>query len=501
MIRGQLHVNIISNIIFYAFSILINIWFTPYLIRHLGVSGYGIIPLATTVVSYLSVLTLVLNAAVGRFITVNLEKKFFQEARFFFNTSLISSLLFVAVIAAPCFFLAFHPQWFFRFPQGQEYQTTLLLLCTLAMFMLTVISTPFDVATFCRNRFDIRNAVAIFASIMRVSIVVFLFNFGHAEIWHVGLGILVASLLSLLGSLWAWKKLTPELYIDFRQFSIKTLKELVGTGGWIAVSQIGTILLLSIDLLVVNRLLGSESTGYYASLLQWSALLRGLGTAIAGVLAPTIIYHFARNEIDSMVTSCKQSVKFLGLFLALPVGLISGLAKPLLCVWLGPNFVPLAPLLLVMTAHLALTLGFMPLHNISIATNNVRIPGLFQIAIGVLNLALAVFLAGPIGWGMYGVAVAGGIILILRNLLFTPFYAAKIIGRIPTTFTAELFPIVLVGVLVTMTSWAIASYIDLNSWVKLITYCLSFASFYLPGVWFFLINKDEKIMIKEYCKL
>lgn len=500
MSRGKLSANVVSNVLYYAFSIVVNIFFTPYLIQHLGVSSFGIIPLATTVVTYLSVLTLVLNAGIGRYITLNLEKNNVEEAQKFFNTSLVSSAIFVIVVTPPCLYFTLHPQWFFQLPQGKEHPTVLLFMCTLAMFMSTVISSPFEVSTFCRNRFDIRNIIAIFSSIMRVAVVVLLFNVLKAEVWHVGIGILAATFFSFLGSLWAWNKLTPELAINIRQFNCITLKELTGTGGWIAISQIGTILLLSIDLLVVNRLFGPDAGGRYASLMQWSALLRGLGTAIAGVLAPTIIYYFARNEIDGMITYARQSVKFLGLFMALPVGLISGLAKPLLLVWLGPDFVPLAPLLVVMTVHLCLTLGFLPLHNISIATNNVRIPGLFQILIGILNLALAVFLAGPAGWGMYGVATAGAVVLIFRNIVFTPLYAAKIIGRHPGTFIGELYPVVFVGAFVTWSSWMISKYINLSSWLGLIGFGMLFACVYLPFIWIFFLNTFEKSTIKKLLK-
>ncbi|HCB30647.1 MAG TPA: hypothetical protein DEP50_07980, partial [Acinetobacter lwoffii] len=271
MSRGKFSVNIISNIIYYAFSILLNIWFTPYLIKHLGIAAFGIVPLALTLVSYLSILTLVLNAAVGRFITVSLEKNEIEEASQYFNTSLITSIVFVAVTSPVCIWLALHPQWFFSIPVGQESQAQLLFICTVVMFMLTVISAPFDVATFCRNRFDIRNVMAIMASLLRVSLVVVLFNLLHAEVWQVGIGIVAASLLSLGGAIWAWRRLTPELVIDVHGYSPKAFKKLRETGIWIALNQIGTLLLLSIDLLVVNRILGAEAGGRYASIMQWSA--------------------------------------------------------------------------------------------------------------------------------------------------------------------------------------------------------------------------------------
>ncbi|HCB30646.1 MAG TPA: hypothetical protein DEP50_07975 [Acinetobacter lwoffii] len=230
--------------------------------------------------------------------------------------------------------------------------------------------------------------------------------------------------------------------------------------------------------------------------MQWSALLRGLGMTIAGVLAPTIIYYYARNEIDEMISFARQAVKFLGLFIALPVGLVSGLAKPLLLVWLGPDFVSLAPLMLIMTVHLCLNLGYLPLNNIATATNHVRVPGIVQIFVGVINLILAIFLAGPAGWGMYGVAAAGGIVLIFRNIIFTPYYGALILGRRSSTFMKELLPIVFMGALVTCVNWFIVDYVDLASWTRLISYSFVFSLLYITVI-FFMLNSNEKHLIRK----
>ena len=78
---------------------------------------------------------------------------------------------------------------------------------------------------------------------------------------------------------------------------MQTLKKLLGTGGWIVVNQIGTLLYLSIDLIVVNRVGGAVAGGRYAAVMQWSTLLRTIAGTIAGVFAPTILYHYAGNNI------------------------------------------------------------------------------------------------------------------------------------------------------------------------------------------------------------
>ena len=204
----------------------------------------------------------------------------------------------------------------------------------------------------------------------------------------------------------------------------------------------GTILFLSIDLLVVNRLFGAESAGRYAAVMQWSTLLRVLGGTIAAVFAPTIIRLYAQREIEELVRYVRRSVKLTSLLMALPIGLVCGFSRPLLLVWLGPKFVPLAPLMSLMTIHLCVNLGFMPVTNVSMATNNVRVMGIMQVVFGVCNLALALFLAGPMHWNVYGVAAAGAIVLTAKNVIFTSMYGAYLLGQRLTTFLWEAVPVI-----------------------------------------------------------
>ena len=195
-------------------------------------------------------------------------------------------------------------------------------------------------------------------------------------------------------------------------------------GGWILINQIGVLLYLGIDLVVVNKMVGPEAGGQYGAVMIWSTKLRSLAGVVAGVFGPTIISLYGRQDTTGLVAYCRRAVKFVGLVMALPTGLICGFAQPLLGIWLGPSFEPLAPLMMLMSIHLCVNLAVFPLFNIQVATNRVRVPGILTCVMGVGNLGLALLLAGPVGWGMYGVAAAGAVMLTAKNLVFTPIYGA-----------------------------------------------------------------------------
>ncbi len=480
---NRFSVNLFSNVAYFACSILAGLWFTPYLIRHLGVAGYGLIPLATAASAYLSILNFTLNTVTGRSMTVALERKDDAASNRVFNTVLFSTLFCTLLLVIPAAWLSYHAHWLFRVPPGLEQDFRLLLGCTAAAFLLMTAASPFEITSFSKNRFDLRNAVLISALVTRLGWVILAFSFFRPRLWHVGAGILMSALVTLLAAVWIWRHLTPQLHIAPKAVAAPEIRQLSQTGGWVLLDQIGMLLILQIDLIVVNRLLGPVSGGLYASVLQWSLLLRNFAMVVAGIFGPTLFAYYARGDFEGLVDYARGAVKFMGLVIALPVSLICGFSRPLLQVWLGPDFVSLAPLLTLMTAHLCFNLSYMPLLKISLAVNRVRVPGLVQAALGAVNLGLAWLLAGPLGWGMAGVAAAGAVVLTVKNMVFTPLYAAHVLEMPRSTFYKEFFPLVALTGGLSILAWGLASAVDLASWGRLITAGLALAGIYVFVVW------------------
>ena len=441
--------NLVASLTSFTVSVGVGILFVPYLIHHLGASAYGLVPLATILTSYMAIITMGLNSAVGRYITISVEQEDDEKANRVFNTSFFGSILLTLILLGPSFWAAMHVERLLNVPPGQVSRARLLFVCTTIAFLLNEIKTPFDVASFCRNRFDLRSATTIGETLIKTLSVVIIFRYTPANLSYVGVGILLASLFSSARAVYFWRRLTPNLHVHLSGFDLSALKELTSTGGWIIVNQIGTVLFISIDLLLVNRLFGVESAGKYAAVMQWPALLRSLAWTVQAIFTPTVMKLYAKHDIGGVVHYCRTSIRTMGLLLALPIGLICGLSQPLLSVWLGPRFVPFAPLMSLMTVHLCVNLAYHPLLNVPMATNHVRTPGLVQIVFGFFNLLLALVMAGPMHLGLYGIAGASAIVLTLKNAVFTPIYAAHVLKKPARTFMQEALPMMAVTLLIT----------------------------------------------------
>jgi len=490
-------INLISNIANFGFSALVGIWLTPYLIRHLGVGAYGLIPLATTLTSYLTLFTVALTSVWGRFMTIALERKDYDEANRVFNTSFWSTAGVLLVLLIPCLWLVCHARLVFSVPPGYEWDFMWLALAALGMFNLTTLTTGFGVSAFCRNRFDLTNAVNILSTIIRVTLVVLLFSYNIPKVWHVGASLLIATICSSVGSYCIWKYLTPMIELRMKWFSLSTFHQMTGMGWWIVINSVGSLLYLSIDLLVVNHLFGAEATGQYGAVMIWSSLLRSFAGVIAGVFAPTMIMYYSQNDLNGLVRYSRHAVKFLGLIVAIPIGLICGMSKPLLHLWLGPSFTHLAPLMSLMTFHLCVNLAILPLFHIQVSTNHVRLPGIVTCIMGLLNLGLAVFLASFAGWGMFGVAMAGAIMLTAKNLVFTPLYVAHVLRLKWTAFYRETLPVVTLTLALAVSGSGVSSWLTINSWQRLLLAASLMGAISLGIIIVFILDKGERSYIRQ----
>jgi membrane protein EpsK len=496
-VRQQFVINAGSNVGTFFLNFLFNLWFIPYVIGHLGIAAYGLVPLTTTLISYFELLTLSLNDALGRFLAIDLKQGQYSSANRTFNTAFFASLMLVGLGIPLTLGLVWATPYLFNVPPGQENETQWLFTLAMLAFMVTSVGSNFAVSSWARNRFDLRNGLTIASRVVQVGLVVLSFSLFGAQLRHVGLGLLGAAIVSLAGSVILWRYLTPQLHVRAKAFDRSLLRQLTGMSGWMVINQIGSLFFLQIDLIVVNRFFGPEMGGKYGAVLLLSTYLRTMASMLVGVLTPTILAKYAEKDWKGMNRISQQAVKFLGMAMAIPIGLLCGFSRPLLSIWLGPSFQDVAPLLIFLSFHLCINLAVTPLFSIQVAFNKVRWPGLVTFIIGVVNLVLAIALAKWGNWGALGIAVAGGLALTLKNTFFTSIYSA-VIQKLPWwSFLPSIFPGIVGTIAVGFLAYAITQVLIVDSWLQLAVVSLVVSGLYCGVAYAVGLKQEERALFRS----
>lgn len=435
---GRFRWNVLSNGAYFVFNAGLQLWFVRYLIHHLTVESYGLIPLSLNVANYMSILTISLSGSVGRFVTADLARGDVEAANKTFNTALFASLRLVVWLVPLMVGAAIVVPMFLSVPVGQLEGTRFLMACTGTAFLVNTLSSVFASASFAKNRIDIQRTVDSLGLLAQVACVVGLFTFVEVEFWFAGLGVLAMALVRQIGYQASCRRLTPELRIRRRDYDRKRLGEILGLSGWLITSNVGGLLLTQTDLLITNLILGAAAAGLYAPVTQIMIVVRALSGTLSYALSPTLTAIYAQGDMARLTRVTLRSVKLLGLSVALPAGLVAGLSYGIMKSWLGMRFTDVAPFVSFCCVILTVNVAVQPIWAMFRAQNKLMWHGLTTLFFGVVGIGLAGVLAGPAAWGLWGIAVGTNVMAFVKNSLWTPWYAALLLNQRSTTVHWQL---------------------------------------------------------------
>ncbi|MGX1743791.1 lipopolysaccharide biosynthesis protein [Bosea sp. NPDC055353] len=494
---GRFIVNVGSSLIYVVLNTGIMFWYIPFLLKHLGVAAYGMVPLSSSLVMFAMIVCEGVNGAIYRNLAIDLNRGELFAAQRTFNSAVMLTIAvscFLLVPMAPAVWL--FPQ-LFAVPPDLESAARFLLAGSFFTALTFLIGSPFDASSLITHRFDIRNAIRSAVALSRVGIVALCFYVWPASLMHVGLGMFASALLGLGGCVIAWHRLTPQLRLRLTDVDSHHFRPLLNIGAWSAVNTAGMLLLMQVDLIIVNALFGSTMTGRYGALLAFAVLMHTLAEVVTPIFSPMIMARYAIGDVTGVRRLLESAVGFLAFGLALPVGLLCGLGRPLLSLWLGPDFAELDTLLAVLVAHLAVNLAGRPIGYLLTAHNKVKQQGLVTLALGVVNIVLAVALALWAKWGVLGVAAATAIVWTLKNTLILPVYAARVLGLDWWAFLPRLAGGAAAVLGIALACRALAAEWPPLDWISLAAMASAISALYLIILIGLIIRPDDRKLISR----
>lgn len=487
--------NVSTNMLTVFISSLVAIWLIPYLIRHLGVEVYGMISLVVSFVTYFNLFTMSISNTLRRFIAIHLGRDELEQSNLYFNSALYALVVICGMLLIPVIVLSVSFSKIFQVPAGFETDTGWLFFFVASSSLVVSVTSPFMISTFVTHRFDLINGVRILGKFLQVIILVLCFKYLSPSLEYFGLSLLAMSFFVMGCSVLLTRFLTPQLRVNRRLFNWGALREMGHMSAWITVNQVGALLYLSISFIVINVFLGPEQVGRYGAIAQWVMLLVSLGVAISNVFAPIAYEYIARNDIEGVVRQTKRATKFMGMCLALPVGLLCGLSAPLLERWLGASFSMLSPLVWVLVGPRVVTMAVIPMLSISKGMNKVRIPAIATITGGATSIVVSIILVLFTGLGIYGVAIASMLCLVVMNVLFVPIYCAMITGAPKSVLYKAMLPGVVLAVGVALLGLTMSEMYNLASVPRLLGSGALLSGIFAISCYGLAMNRDDRCFL------
>ncbi|MCD4832139.1 MAG: lipopolysaccharide biosynthesis protein [Anaerohalosphaeraceae bacterium] len=495
--KKQLPRNAIVTAMSFAGNCLVVAWLTPYLLKYLGNSAYGLVPLAGLFTQYVTVITSQLSGAIRRFLIIEANKPD-GNPNIIFNSALAMYLVLIVAQAPLLLAVIYYLDFFFTIPEEIYADAQILFFCNGISFFITLIGSVFAVSIYSDNRLDLISQIRLSSILSRMAVIVLLFSVFSPKLRYIGYADLFSSLLIFVSNIYFWRKITPCQHLNLKLVDIKILFPIFNMSLWTLVNRTGSLLYLRTDIWIVNKFISPVAAGQYAAILVVSNFLRQLGIQMNAQFGPTIYNYVAVNGLVPLKRFLQLAIKMMSVLLVVPIGVICMNAPKILSIWLGKDYASLAPVLWITIIHLFINAGIFPIFNLEIATKNVKLPSLVTFIMGIANVVLVYLLGVTFGLGLCGVALGGAVILSLKNMLFTPIYAARILKVHDMTFLKQLSSSFLVLIIVILVGLLPLEFLKIENDIYsiLISMVLISASSF-AFIWCFVVTKSEKDMIME----
>lgn len=469
----RLVINLIANIISYGTTVVITFFLTPYLVNTLGAEVYSYYPLANNFVSYMGIISLALNSMGARFITISLVKEDMEQANTYFSSIFFSNLILDIILFIPMSLIVIYLENILNIPIDIINTIKILFISIFFSMLINICTSVFGVATFAKNRIDLRSCSEIIIGLTRVILYISLFSIFTPSIIYVGVITLILSIINLFIQIRYTKKLLPNIVISRAYFKGKAIIQILSSGIWNSINQLGVLLLSSVSLVISNIFIGVTAAGDYSIAQTIPNAFSGIICALASVFIPQITYNYAKQDKEKLLNNIENAQKVLALIVNVPLAVFTVVGIDFFKLWVpNSNVYKIQLLSLILITPIIIFGSAFPLYNLNMVTNQVKIPALTMIFNGFLNIISTLMLVKFTKLGVVAIALTSSVINLVWYIVFVPIYPCKKLGVSRFTFYPPILKSILGFIVIYGVTSILKQWVIIDDWSKLILFCI-----------------------------
>ena len=420
--KKRLAVNMTATGIAFAVQFGVNFFLTPYIVNTLGTTAYGFVPLINNIIGYTGILTTALNSMASRYIALSYNQGDFDKANTYFRSVLIAN----AILAVPGFLFSAFPQWIMNVPTQLLPDVRLAFLFSMISAEIGIILSVYGCVYYVKNRLEKSSLRNIESNILRAVVLIAVFAVLQPRIYYITATMMIVTAYTCIANVYYTKRLTPELNLRKGKFSVHSVQQLLSSGMWNSIDSLSYSLLVTLSLYLANLFVGPQIGGEYSLAKTIPSVLVSLGSTMVGVFAPQLMQYYAKGRREDFERFMTFAMKSTATLYTLPVGFLIVFGTSFFELWVpgqDSNFLQwMSVLTLIPTLF---SCGSMVLNNVFIITGKLKVPALSFLICGILNVIIVVSLLTWTKAGIWAIIIVQGILDIVKNSVFLPWYASK----------------------------------------------------------------------------
>ncbi len=496
MDKKRLAINMSAQLLVFIINLGISFVLTAVIDSSID-DAYGFTKTANDIVTWAQIVVSALNTMASRFITIQLHKKDHQGANEYFSSVFYANLMMAGIFLVPAICVVMFLNHLFQVPGGILRDVQMLWGFVFLNFFVSIITSVFGVTTYSLNRLELTSLATIVSELVRVSILFVTYRFFPAHLWYVGLGSVAATVVVAFANRRFTRRLLPQIHIGFKYFRWQKVRELISLGAWNSVTRLGQVLLDGLDTVIANVFINAAAMNSLSIAKQIPTMLSSLMGTVVGVFTPSITIAYAKENKQELLDIIKSSNRIMIFMMSIPIAFVVAYGRAFFSLWMSwrDDQELLYRLAVLSMAVLFVSASIQVLYHVFIITKKVRVNSLVMVGSGAVTTAIVFVLLQATDLGLYVIAGVSTVIGLLRNLTFTPIYAAKCLELKWNYFYGDigmgLVSITCIWALGTVSQWLV----PIHSWLNLFLVGGCTGLLALGANFFIVLRKGEREMV------
>lgn len=499
MAINQIKLGGILSYVSLGLSNILVIIYTPFVLRMMGQSEYGLYSLVLSVVSYLSLMDFGFGAALVRYISLYRSKNQTEKLPALYGMFIC---LYV-VIGLFCFLLGiglfFSTNQFFGnslTPLELE-KAKIMILIIIVYLSLSFPFSIFAAIITANERYVFQKILAIVRSILTPLLMIPLLLLGYKSIAMAAVAVAVGVLIIIANVWFCLSKI--KIKILFKNFEFPLLKEIFWFSVFVFAKMILERIYWSSGQFMLGATIGTVAVAIFSIAIQMKGYYESFSQAIGNLFLPRLTSMVANRSSKNLISETFVKVgriQFHIIGFILCVYILIG--EKFIVLWAGENYISAYKISLFIMIPYTIPL-IQSIGNSLIQAYNVQKPLVITFLITTL-LTIGISFLLIDNYGAKGCAIALAVAIIVGEVIIMNwFYWKRLEINIPF-FWKEILKIAIVMLSLTIVFSVLISFFVINSLTSLVGFVLLFSLVYFPIIYLVAMNTYEKGLLLSIFK-
>ena len=499
MPTSQLKIGALLSYVVLSLQNLVALLYTPFMLRMMGKSEYGLYSIAASIVAYLTILDLGFGNAIVRYTAkYRAEGKTDEQYKMFGMFFLLyCGIGLLALILGGILYWNAENIFDAAMTADELLRTKIILALMVFNLAFTFPFSLFGSIITAYEQFVFQKVIAIVRIVLNTATMIVLLNLGYKAIAMVVVTT-VFNLLTLGSNFWYCKHYL-KIKLKFAKFQWDFLKEVSIYSFWIFLNAIMDRIYWSTGQFVLGAFAGTAVVAVFAVAIQLEHMYMSFSTAISGVFLPKVTAMSVRDSEGKSISDLfikMGRIQYCVMILVLSGFFLFG--RQFIHLWAGDGYDD---------AYIIAMLFFVPLtvpliQNLGItilqARNQMKFRSLLYLGISLASLGAQIPLAKYYGGIGCACAIAGALVLgqiIVMNIYYQVRQKIDIVG-----FWLEIAKMSVVPAVLTVAAYYALLQFSLDTVPELIVGICVYLIVYLPLFFKFSMNQYERDLILKPIK-